>query len=94
MPERPLLGLANVGPISLGPIPFIALVLIPPGAFEMGRRDIVLVGRITISRPFYLGKTPVTNAQYRRFLTSGYDGATRTVTRLTICTSATFAANR
>ncbi|NUQ64737.1 MAG: formylglycine-generating enzyme family protein [Pirellulales bacterium] len=53
----------------------IELVLIPPGDFEMGRRDIVLVGRVNISRPFYLGKTPVTNAQYRRFLSSGYDGA-------------------
>jgi formylglycine-generating enzyme required for sulfatase activity len=53
----------------------IELVLIRAGSFDMGRRDILLVGRVTISRPFYLGKTPVTNGQYRRFLASGYDGA-------------------
>jgi formylglycine-generating enzyme required for sulfatase activity len=53
----------------------IELVLISAGHFDMGRRDIVLVGRVAISRPFYIAKTPVTNGQYRRFLVSGYDGA-------------------
>lgn len=50
------------------------LRLIPPGVFEMGsapgepgHRPNEALRRITLSRPFYLGVTEVTNAQFRQF---------------------------
>ena len=51
----------------------IELVLVPTGDLTMG------AGRqayqVTISIPFYMGKTEVTNAQYRRFVeVTGYNG--------------------
>ena len=47
----------------------IELVLIPAGTFMMG------VNKVTIREAFYIGKTEVTNAQYRRFVNAtGYDG--------------------
>jgi len=50
----------------------IALVTIPSGEFQMGSNsgddDEKPVHRVAISSDFLLGKYPVTNAQYRRFL--------------------------
>ena len=55
----------------------IELVLIPAGSFSMGAK----MGRsqplhkVTIAEAFYIGKTEVTNAQYRKLIeASGYDG--------------------
>lgn len=41
------------------------LVLIPPGAFEMGASGSKY--RVTLARPFYIGVTEVTLGEYRRF---------------------------
>ncbi len=50
------------------------LILVPTGDLTMGpggRHSF----QVTISTPFYMGKTEVTNAQYRRFVkASGYKG--------------------
>ncbi len=47
----------------------VELVLVPAGSFTRGKH------KVTIAKPFYVGKTEVTNAQYKRFITqSGYDG--------------------
>ncbi|MBN2293307.1 MAG: SUMF1/EgtB/PvdO family nonheme iron enzyme, partial [Pirellulales bacterium] len=48
------------------------LVRIEPGSFKMGSEtggdfDEKPVHRVTISRPFYMGRTEVTNAQYEKF---------------------------
>ncbi len=47
------------------------LLRIPPGTFEMGSEkgeyDEKPVHRVTISEPFYISTTPVTNAQYEQF---------------------------
>ena len=58
----------------------IELLLIPPGTFKMGEGNTFkTVREITISNPFYIGKTEVTNAQYRAFVdATGYDGETNT----------------
>ncbi len=55
------------------------LVPINAGVFRMGGEaagpDEKPVHQVTISRPFWLGKCEVTNAEYRRFLdAAGYDG--------------------
>lgn len=56
--------------------PRIELSEIPPGAFMMGStpqrgsRVEHPQRRVTIARPFLLAKTPVTNAQYRSFVTA------------------------
>ena len=60
----------------------IELVLIPAGTFRMGTDDrnassgAIPAHDVTIARPFYIGKTEVTNAQYRRFIEAcpDYDG--------------------
>ena len=59
----------------------IELILVPAGSLTMGRPDKMPLGAgtkqylVTISKPFYLGKTEVTNAHYRRFVeATGYDG--------------------
>jgi len=44
----------------------IELVLVPAGSYT---------AEVAIAKPFYIGKTEVTNAQYKRFIEqSGYDG--------------------
>ena len=58
----------------------IEMVLIAPGNFNMGetRNSFTSsspVHRVTISRPFYIGKTEVTNSQFKKFSGTGYDGA-------------------
>ena len=51
----------------------IQMILVPAGEFTMGSG--VGVHQVTIGAPFYLGKTEVTNAQFRRFVeATGYDG--------------------
>ena len=51
----------------------IELVLVPAGSFRMGEFPQPL-GEVTFARPFYVGKTEVTNAQYKKFVEdSGYD---------------------
>ena len=57
----------------------IELVLVPGGDFTMGATGVgsAVIPRheVTIARPLYVGKTEVTNAQYRKFLqATGYDG--------------------
>ena len=60
----------------------IELILIPAGSFRMGSGDGGVVSSVlpahdvTIAQPFYLGRTEVTNAAYRRFVTARpeYDG--------------------
>ena len=51
----------------------IEMILVPTGKFAMGSaRE---AHQVTITVPFYMGKTEVTNAQYRRFSeATGYDG--------------------
>ncbi|MDP7133521.1 MAG: formylglycine-generating enzyme family protein [Planctomycetota bacterium] len=52
----------------------IELILMPAGEFEMGSGKGAY--QVTIGAPFYMGKTEVTNAQYRRFVeATGYDAA-------------------
>lgn len=59
----------------------IELVLVPAGSFEMGAvgpgyfSNTAPVHRVTIDRPYYVGKTEVTNGQFKRFMASGYEGA-------------------
>ena len=49
------------------------LILVATGELTMGSGKQAY--QVTISTPFYMGKTEVTNAQYRRFVkASGYDG--------------------
>jgi len=57
------------------------MIFIPAGVFTMGSNDPTSSGAmrparsVVVRKPFYVGKTEVTNAQYRRFLAdSGYDG--------------------
>ena len=52
----------------------IEMILIPAGTFRMGSNDkglsasVMPEHEVRIPRPFYMGKTEVTNGQYRRFL--------------------------
>jgi formylglycine-generating enzyme required for sulfatase activity len=49
------------------------LRLVPPGTFVRGSGK--QAQQVTIQSPFYMGKTEVTNGQYRRFVAAtGYDG--------------------
>ncbi len=56
------------------------MILVPAGGLTMGGGKLPLGAgtkayHVTISMPFYMGKTEVTNAHYRRFVeASGYDG--------------------
>jgi len=53
----------------------IELVLIEPGKFTPSPGSSMADREITISRPFYIGKTEVTNAPYRKFVDAGdYEG--------------------
>ncbi len=60
----------------------IELIFIPAGSFTMGSKDrnvssnVLPAHPVTIARPFYIGKTEVTNGQYRRFIQANpdYDG--------------------
>lgn len=57
------------------------MVFVPAGIFTMGMNDPNPRANresreVVVRRPFYIGKTEVTNAQYKRFLeASGYEGA-------------------
>ena len=51
----------------------IELLLIPAGAFLMGTKP--NAREVTIPKPFYIGKTEITNARYRAFVeATGYEG--------------------
>ena len=57
----------------------IELVRVPAGRFTMGATGASSAAepphQVTIALPFYIGRTEVTNAQYRRFVdATGYDG--------------------
>jgi len=53
----------------------IELVLVPAGSFTMGQGGWWGKREGTFVRPFYIGKTEVTNAQYKKFMEqTGYDG--------------------
>ena len=61
----------------------IELVLLPAGSFLMGPLALhagdTPQHQVIIATPFYVGKTEVTNAQYRRFVeATGYDGKPET----------------
>ena len=70
----------------------IELILVPAGDFVMGD-DSANAGshttpahRVAFERPFYVGRTEVTNAQYRRFLeATGYEGAPDTDAAYDLC---------
>ncbi len=58
----------------------LALMPIPAGSFRMGsekgRKDEVPAHKVRLSKPFWCGRSEVTNRQYRDFLAdSKYDGA-------------------
>ena len=64
--------------LNLGSGVTMRLVLVPPGEFEMGsqaaepkRRQDEQQHRVRMTRPFYMGTTEVTLAQYRAFLRDG-----------------------
>ena len=63
---------AETGMVHIDDLTEIAFVTIPAGEFQMGSNagydDEKPVHRVVISHGFFLGKYPVTNAQYRRFL--------------------------
>ena len=63
---------AKPGQVHVEPRTGIAFVVIPAGEFYMGAQDISKgeqpVHRVHISKPFLLGKYPVTNQEYERFL--------------------------
>jgi formylglycine-generating enzyme required for sulfatase activity len=65
-------GAAKPGEVHVDPRTGIAFVVIPAGEFYMGAQDISKVQqpvhRVHISKPFLLGKYPVTNQEYERFL--------------------------
>jgi len=56
----------------------IELILVLPGKFDMGmtrHRSVNKAHSKTIGQPFYMGKTEVTNGQFRKFVhDTGYDG--------------------
>jgi len=58
----------------------IMLVLIAPGTFQMGalapgaNSDVYPGHTVTIKYPFYIGRTEVTNGQFKPFYQTGYDG--------------------
>lgn len=54
----------------------IELVLIPAGNFTMGVKDFyVPLRQVVIKLPFYMGRTELTNATYRKFISAtGYNG--------------------
>ena len=53
----------------------IEMVLIPAGTFMRGIEPPKRAREVTIGAAFYMGKTEVTNAQYRRFVdATGYEG--------------------
>ncbi len=58
----------------------ITLVLIAPGTFRMGalvpgaNSDVYPEHAVTIAYPFYIGRTEVTNSQFKPFFQTGYDG--------------------
>ena len=58
----------------------IELVLVSAGDFTMGDTGrfssaVMPPHKVTLAKPFYIGKTEVTNAQYRKFVdASGYEG--------------------
>ena len=55
----------------------IELLLVSAGAFTMGRGP--YAHKVTIAKAFYIAKTEVTNAQYRKFVeASSYDGTADT----------------
>jgi formylglycine-generating enzyme required for sulfatase activity len=72
--ERPAIEVAGA-PLELrvDPRTGIAFVSIPAGEFDMGAakseyKNELPVHRVRISKPFLLGKYPVTNREYQRFL--------------------------
>lgn len=58
----------------------IELVLVGPGTFNMGAEgsssDCVPVHPVMVAKPFYIGRTEVTNGQFKQFAATGYDGKT------------------
>jgi formylglycine-generating enzyme required for sulfatase activity len=71
----------------------MTFVLIPPGKFRMGsppeqreRSDDERLHEVTLTEPFYLGKTEVTQAQYEALIgnnPSQFTGADRPVEKVT-----------
>ena len=59
----------------------IELVLIPAGRFSMGFKEpygkqfVIPLRQVVIDSPFYMGRTEITNAAYRKFVSAtGYEG--------------------
>lgn len=53
--------------VAVEPLTGIAFVAVPAGCFEMGDLDVGLAGRVCLDA-FLIGRTEVTNAQYRRLV--------------------------
>ena len=68
-------GVEKVLKLDLGEGVKLEVILIPAGTFTMGGSSPSPPHEVTISRPFYLGVTEVTNRQFARFLAdSGHTG--------------------
>jgi formylglycine-generating enzyme required for sulfatase activity len=73
----PKVELPKTRTFDLGNSVNLEMVLIPAGTFMMGspqseaeRNDDETQHQVTISKPFYMGKYPVTQAQWQRFVTA------------------------
>jgi formylglycine-generating enzyme required for sulfatase activity len=70
---------SHIAPSSL---PIYEFCLIPAGSFNMGDKSFGPIHQVTISRAFYMGKYPVTQAQWQSLMgnnPSNFNGADRPV---------------
>jgi formylglycine-generating enzyme required for sulfatase activity len=67
--------------LQLAPGVTLRAVLVPPGTFSMGSEGAFTnekpIHKVTITRPFYVGESEVTNAQFNAWLKADPDAAAR-----------------